>query len=98
MSDISEECHCAGWLGGTEYLVPELCRRAVAQQRPQRWGHGEISPQRAEQIVALAEQLGHWAVLDERGVGYVAFAPFPTPPQHRAELATDEPRSGGRRR
>jgi hypothetical protein len=24
MSDISEDCYCAAWLGGTEYFVPEL--------------------------------------------------------------------------
>lgn len=86
MSELSEACMAAGWLGGTEYLVPELCRRAIDQQQSQRWGHGEVHPERAAQLMALADQLGHWADLDEAGVGYVAFDPFPTPPEYRSAL------------
>ena len=40
MSDLSEACWCAGWLGGTESVVPELCRRAAESGRTQYWGHG----------------------------------------------------------
>ena len=81
MSDISEDCYCAGWLGGTEYVVPELCRRAAESGRPQWWGPDVVTPERARGLVHLAEQLGHWADLDEAGVGYVPFRPFPIPPE-----------------
>src|SRR5262245_48140399 len=69
MSDVSEDCYCAGWLGGTEYFVPELCRRAAATGRPQYWGHGEVTPERAAGLLALAELLRCWADLDEAWVG-----------------------------
>jgi len=86
MSDISEECWSAGWLGGTEYYVPELCRRAAETGRPQRWGPGTITPVQALGLVYLAEQLGHWADLDDAGVGYVPRQPFPIPAEIRAAL------------
>ncbi len=82
MSDISEDCYCAGWLGGTEYFVPELCRRAIRTGRSFYWGHGEVSPERARELVALAEQVGSWADLDEPGVGFVLYQPFPIPVEY----------------
>jgi hypothetical protein len=82
MSDISEDCYCAGWLGGTEYFVPELCRRAVESGRMQYWGHGEVTPEQARELVALAERAGCWADTDYYSVGYDPFQPFPMPPEY----------------
>jgi hypothetical protein len=82
MSDISEDCYCAGWLGGTEYFVPEICRRALESGRSQIWGHGEVTPARAKELTLLADQLGCWADLDEDGIGYVPHQPFPVPQQY----------------
>lgn len=79
MSDLSETCWSAGWLEGTEYLVPELCRRAVERDEPQPWGQGEVAPALAKALAVLAGELRHWANLDARGAGYVAFDPFPVP-------------------
>jgi len=81
MSDLSEECWAAGWLGGTELHLPELCRRAVASGTQQRWGGDFIPLARARALVYLAELLGCWADLDERGVDFVEFQPFPLPPE-----------------
>jgi hypothetical protein len=82
MSDISEDCYCASWLGGTEYSVPELCRRAIATGQTQYWGHGQVTPAQARGLTFLAEQIGAWADLDEPGDGYVPHDPFPIPQQY----------------
>lgn len=79
ISIISEKCWCAGWLGATEKYVPELCRRAVFTGVPQKWGLGQISPEEARGLCYLAGLIGAWADLDERGVDYVPYQPFPIP-------------------
>lgn len=86
MSGVSESCYYAGWLAGTEYCVPELCRRAVATGEPQPWGHGVITPDQAAELAALAGQLGHWATLDDDGTGYMRHDPFPIPEKYAAAL------------
>jgi hypothetical protein len=86
MSRVSEDCYCAGWLGGTEYSVPELCRRALTSALSQPWGHGVVTPALARTLCDIAEQLGHWVDTDEASVGYVPFSPFPIPPEHIAAL------------
>lgn len=93
ISDLSERCYYAGWLTGTEHVVPELCRRAVQTGRPQVWGHDAIAPGEAESLLALAAQAGSWANLDEAGKGYVPFQPVPVPPEYLAALDR-EPRVG----
>jgi hypothetical protein len=90
MSDISEDCYYAGWLGGTEYLVPELCRRVVQTGQAVVWGHGVITPERAAELIALADQIGSWADLDEPGVGYVPFHPFPVPEEYVAAIEREQ--------
>lgn len=86
MSQVSQECYYAGWLGGTEYLVPELCRRALASGHSQPWGHGAVTPALARILYDMAEQLGHWVDTDEMSVGYVPFNPFPIPTEYIAAL------------
>lgn len=79
MSDVSEECYCAGWLDGTEYFVPELCRRALTTRQTQHWGRWEVTPELARGLQALADQVGSWANLDADATGYIPFQPFPIP-------------------
>lgn len=90
MSDLSEQCYYAGWMAGTEYLVPELCRRADATGQPQPWGHGEVTPERARELLAPAARLGSWADLDEAGIGYVPHQPFPLPPPYLEQLEREQ--------
>lgn len=97
MSDISEDCYCAGWLGGTEYFVPELCRRANATGQTQHWGRGEVTPELALGLMALAEQIGSWADLNDDATGYVPFQPFPIPPHYREEIDREQEFSRTRR-
>lgn len=82
MSGISEDCYCVGWLGGTEYMVPDLCRRAVELGKTQFWGHGEVTPEQAKELNSLAERAGCWADTDYYSVGYDPFQPFPIPQEY----------------
>ena len=90
MSDISEDCYCAGWLGGTEYLVPELCRRALATGQMQFWGHGEVTPERARGLLLLANAAGSWADMDDDAVVYVPFDPFPIQPEYAEAIEWEQ--------
>jgi hypothetical protein len=98
MSNISEDCYCAGWLGGTEYYIPELCRRAVETGRTQYWGHGAVTPQQARELMALAERAGCWADTDYYSVGYDPFQPFPIPPQYVDDIEWEQSSESARRR
>ncbi len=86
MSRISETCYEAPWMVGTEYMVPELCRRAAATGEPQPWARGEVAPAVARHLTELAGKLGGWARLEEGGTGYLPFDPFPTPGRFLEEL------------
>lgn len=90
MSEISEQCYYAGWLGGTEYLVPELCIRALATGQTQAWGHSEVTPGRAGELISLAEKVGSWANLDEAGVGFVPHQPFPMPREYAESVEREQ--------
>jgi hypothetical protein len=90
MSDLSEDCHCAGWVRNTEHLIPELCRRAVELDRTQRWGHGEVTPERARELIALADRAASWADLCEPGKGFKPFHPFPIPARYVEEIEREQ--------
>jgi len=79
MSRVSKECYYAEWLKDTEFVVPELCRRAVYSQAVQHWGYGEITPERAMRLMSLANELGHWVRYDFQKHKFKAFNPFPLP-------------------
>lgn len=79
MSRISKECYYAEWLRNSEYVVPELCRRALQDMEAQPWGCGEVTPERAARLVALAAELGHWVSYDFRSQKFQPFNPFPVP-------------------
>jgi len=57
MSDISEECWCAGWMQGNEFSLWRVVSDPAA---PRRYGRGEISEQEATRLASLAEQIGGW--------------------------------------
>ena len=90
MSDISEDAYCAGWLGGTEYFVPELCRRAVESGRPQYWGHWAVTPEYARGLVYIAEQIGCWADSDHQSEYYMPHQPFPCPAEYADALDQEQ--------
>ena len=98
MSDISEDCYCAVWLGGTEYFVPELCRRAIETGQTQYWGHGETTPQQARELMALAERTGCWADTDYDSVAYDPFQPFPIPPEYVEAIEREQASEYAQRR
>ena len=89
MSSISEEAYYAGWYDGTEYYVPELCRRAIRTQRPQRWSRAIVTPGQAQELMGIVGTLGHWVKLNDEGTGYEPFDPFPIPLEYRQELNKD---------
>ena len=67
-------------------MVPELCRRAIADNLRQPWGHGFVSPEEARQLAAIAETLGHCADLNDAANGYDPFEPFPIPDVYTKDL------------
>jgi hypothetical protein len=87
MSDLSERCYYAGWMGGSEDVIPELCRRALATGVPQHWGHGEVTPEIAQMLTTFAERAGAWADLHPQDDTYVPYQPRnPVPPEVAAAL------------
>ena len=86
MSDVSERCYCAGWLIGTEYQLPELCRRITLTKKPHPWGYSEVTVHEASNLQMLVQEVGSWVNLVEDASGYVLFNPFPIPEKHIVEL------------
>ena len=86
LSDLSERCWCAGWLGQCEYTIPELCRRVLKRGNSQTWGHGEVTYAEAKELTELADELGHWVAPAKDSWIYVPFNPFPIPNEVLEEL------------
>lgn len=62
MSDISEDCWCAGWLLNNEHTIWE-----ALQGGDRTYGQGEIDAERLERIRALSAELDGWIVwIDDR--------------------------------
>jgi hypothetical protein len=95
MSGVSEACYGARWYDGTEYLVPELCRRAREAGTAQPWSQGAVTPEVARGLTILANEIGSWAILSDDASGYLPFDPFPTPPEHLSELDFWRRKRGG---
>lgn len=57
MSEISEECMCAGWIMDLEYTLWD-----VLQGKPvwSRWS--DISPTQLEMLREVSEELGDWVI------------------------------------
>lgn len=79
MSAVSEDCYCAGWLDGTEHVVPALCMLVAKTKRPHSWGMGQLDTGMAAVLLTLADKLGHWVTLGDGATKYEPFDPWPTP-------------------
>jgi len=64
MSDISEDCHCAGWITGNEYNL-----WAALQDGDLRYGQGEIDAEQLELVRGLSKEVDGWIIwLDDDDV------------------------------
>lgn len=67
MSEISEECWCAGWMGGLEY---SLWR--VIENGPITYGRSDVSQSEVDELRRLHEKSGGWWFFhDEHGETFV---------------------------
>lgn len=71
MSEASEQCWCAGWLMGTEELLPAACRDIVAGNvkfEPNKFvfGYETLPFDDAQLMCSIADQLGHWVDFDNK--------------------------------
>lgn len=57
MSDISEECYCAGWMTGNEYTLWEMVTNQGAERR---YGMGEVEAQQIDDLRTIAAEVGGW--------------------------------------
>jgi hypothetical protein len=57
MSDISEECYCAGWMSGNEFALWSLVQNNGGQ-----YGIGYMSPSDVASLRALSSAAGGWIV------------------------------------
>ena len=59
MSEISEECYCAGWMSGLEDV---LWNAVLNLPNDFQWGQGTISAERIARIRDASEWLGEWII------------------------------------
>lgn len=66
MSDISEECYCAGWMAGNEYAIWD----ALGRNEPVRYGMGEIDKRKLTECASLSLATDSWIIWrdDEDGL------------------------------
>jgi hypothetical protein len=57
MSDISEDCYCAGWMTGNEYTLWEMVTDQAAERR---YGMGEVEAQSIEDMRTISAEVGGW--------------------------------------
>lgn len=57
MSDISEDCYCAGWMSGNEYRLWAAVTNADDDRD---YGQGTITDQQITWLQNLAERAGGW--------------------------------------
>ena len=63
MSEISEECYCAGWLIGNEH---RLWSAMTDPTDDRRYGMGEISQEQIERLRMLSAMCGGWCAWDDK--------------------------------
>ena len=59
MSEISEECYCAGWMSGLENVLWDA---VLNLPNDFQWGQGTISAERIARIRDASEWLGEWII------------------------------------
>lgn len=57
MSDISEECYCAGWMSQNEYTLWEM---VVDPKAERRYGMGTVTDEQIADLVAISTEVGGW--------------------------------------
>ncbi len=57
MSDISEDCYCAGWMMGLECAI-----WGALQDGDRRYGMGEMDAEQLERCRELSRELGGWII------------------------------------
>jgi hypothetical protein len=57
MSDISEDCYCAGWYMSNEYHI-----WSALQDGDRRYGMGEMDAEQLDKCRTLAEELNGWVI------------------------------------
>lgn len=62
MSDISEECYCAGWMDGNEF---RLWRAVTDPNDDRRYGQSEIEKWQLIRLRELSELTGGWWVWED---------------------------------
>ena len=72
MSDISEDCYCAGWMEGTEAALWD----AVLGERT-RWGVGVITQEEVTELKRLSDTAGGWWHLPESSIYHPIFLTVP---------------------
>jgi hypothetical protein len=55
MSEISEDCWCAGWLHGTEYALWKMVEHGAGK-----WGQGEVTQAQVDRLKRLSELADGW--------------------------------------
>jgi hypothetical protein len=72
MGDISEDCWCAGWLGGNEFSLYHMAFNGMSR----RYGMGEVREQDTAELRRLAEATGTWFRYGDNGIEAVPLAEF----------------------
>ena len=57
MSEISEECYCAGWMSGNEFTLWEMVSSPDASRS---YGMGEVSESQIADLRAMSAEIGGW--------------------------------------
>jgi len=90
MSDISEECYCAGWLSDCEYTLWGL------KDKPEStWGMGVVTTFDCTELRRLSAECGGWWIFDSEAGGNVFLTLAEWEPRY-AEPETPEAAAGGR--
>ena len=87
ISEISEECWCAGWLIDCEHSLWSMAQEPASDHQ---WGIGTVEAKDLVKLRALAIRCGGWVTWDEDYVGERWIAQAEWLPLHeawKAELA-----------
>lgn len=57
MSDISEECYCAGWMSGNEYTLWEMVANPDAGRN---YGQDSVTDEQIADLRAISNEIGGW--------------------------------------
>jgi hypothetical protein len=57
MSDISEDCYCAGWMMGNEYILWEILMNPNASRN---YGQAIVTPEQIAILREISTEIGGW--------------------------------------